>query len=135
MTVVDRSPRENGNALQNGTFMETAGIEPARHSRRDRTQPQGPQICHYCGTADATRWESDHFPMPAEFGGTEVVWACLNCHDLKDRVSLMEWPATVTAEALRQAAEACEGQPRVRLLLAKCLTVVLRAEARERGAA
>lgn len=32
--------------------------------------------------------EYDHFPVPARHGGKHVVPACINCHDLKDRVRL-----------------------------------------------
>lgn len=41
--------------------------------------------CLYCGSTGA--YEMDHFPIPAELGGTETVRACIHCHNMKDRVS------------------------------------------------
>jgi hypothetical protein len=53
-----------------------------------------PQPCFYCGdvTVDG---EMDHFPKPKEVGGTEVVWACIECHDYKDRFRLSRWQKTL----------------------------------------
>jgi hypothetical protein len=41
--------------------------------------------CLYCSSTGP--FQLDHFPIPAEFGGTETVRACLHCHNMKDRVS------------------------------------------------
>ena len=57
------------------------------HRPRVRTLP----TCHYCDMP-AARCEYDHFPVPQRHGGTEIVPACINCHDLKDRVSVEAWP-------------------------------------------
>jgi hypothetical protein len=47
--------------------------------------------CHYCD-ASVVRVEEDHFPIPREAGGTRTVSACGNCHDLKDRQTLDQFP-------------------------------------------
>lgn len=49
--------------------------------------------CFYClRPLDALRHEHDHFPIPARHGGTDTVPACTECHDLKDRFRLRDWP-------------------------------------------
>lgn len=45
--------------------------------------------CFYCGDPLSVRHEHDHFPVPKRAGGTTVVPACINCHDLKDRTPLL----------------------------------------------
>jgi len=52
------------------------------HKYRD-----GTGRCVYCDVSTPLT-EEDHFPIPAIFGGTETVPACVFCHRLKDRVSL-----------------------------------------------
>lgn len=49
--------------------------------------------CFYCRAPLPTRHEHDHYPTPERAGGTRVVATCLNCHDLKDRTALDQWPA------------------------------------------
>lgn len=53
--------------------------------------------CFYCGLALSKRHEHDHFPVPARAGGRHVVPACYNCHDLKDRMAVAEWPPSAAA--------------------------------------
>lgn len=50
--------------------------------------PSGP--CFYCG---GVATERDHFPIPVRTGGTQIVPACVPCHDKKDRITLDHWPA------------------------------------------
>ena len=71
------------------------------HRPRVRTLP----TCHYCDMP-AARCEYDHFPVPQRHGGTEIVPACINCHELKDRVSVE------AAVAAAGAAPADPAQPR-----------------------
>ena len=52
-------------------------------------------ICFYCENALSSRHEHDHFPVPKGCGGTATVAACINCHDLKDRVTLANWPVAL----------------------------------------
>jgi hypothetical protein len=48
--------------------------------------------CFYCGLDTVCRvTEEDHFPIPDRCGGTNVVTACVACHDLKDRSRMTEW--------------------------------------------
>ena len=48
--------------------------------------------CFYCGALLRTRHELDHFPIPYNVGGTEVVPCCQSCHDMKDRFKFENWP-------------------------------------------
>lgn len=50
------------------------------------------ETCAYCDAPLPTRYELDHFPIPARLGGRSTLPACMNCHDLKDRTPLEEWP-------------------------------------------
>lgn len=70
--------------------------------------------CFYCEKPLAPRHEHDHFPTPARNGGEDVVPACLNCHDFKDRLSLNAWPTELVMEAFLDAG------PMGRVLIAKC---------------
>lgn len=55
-----------------------------------RKKPRKLVECIYCeGEVPTSKAERDHFPMPQRYGGTEVVWACKECHNLKDRWSLI----------------------------------------------
>jgi hypothetical protein len=69
--------------------------------------------CFYCETPLATRHEHDHFPLPKRAGGEATVPTCLNCHDLKDRMLLANWPTHVLWPAMAQAG------PLGRIFLAK----------------
>ncbi|WP_198284956.1 HNH endonuclease [Saccharomonospora cyanea] len=59
--------------------------------------------CYYCDRhVDGHHHQHDHFPIPKMAGGTAVVPACLECHDLKDRYTLARrWPVSGYFEALR----------------------------------
>lgn len=48
--------------------------------------------CHYCDTPLTKAYERDHFPVPERHGGTDLVKACIPCHDLKDRFNFKKWP-------------------------------------------
>lgn len=51
--------------------------------------------CFYCQNQVSPRLlEWDHFPVPQALEGTQVVPACRNCHDLKDRMNLEGWDAS-----------------------------------------
>lgn len=51
----------------------------------DRCARRGCTQCFYCEMPLAFRHEHDHFPVPANAGGSETVATCMNCHELKDR--------------------------------------------------
>lgn len=53
------------------------------------------RYCFYCRCWLSNHHEHDHFPVPRDAGGTATVPACINCHNLKDRSGLREWPAVV----------------------------------------
>jgi hypothetical protein len=69
--------------------------------------------CFYCEADLIARHEHDHFPIPGRHGGEVTVSACMNCHDLKDRIAIKNWRVDLLVEAVRQAG------PLGRILLAK----------------
>jgi hypothetical protein len=91
--------------------------------------------CFYCGGNAVRRAEMDHFPVPKALGGTETVRACQACHDLKDRLRLVDWPLEVFAQAWGELNEVAEAGGFLGLVLAKLLAVAMREEARKRGGA
>lgn len=58
--------------------------------------------CYYCEMYLSTRHEHDHFPLQWTFGGEGTVPVCVNCHDLKDRVSLENWPLIAASVAFEE---------------------------------
>jgi PP-loop superfamily ATP-utilizing enzyme len=59
--------------------------------------------CFYCTNLLAARHEHDHFPIPKRNGGVDVVCACINCHELKDRRPLSQWSNSEFIEAVEGA--------------------------------
>ncbi|NIH86599.1 hypothetical protein [Amycolatopsis granulosa] len=57
--------------------------------------------CFYCDETLDDRHEHDHFPVPKVARGTAIVAACLDCHDLKDRILFNSWPAGACVEAVQ----------------------------------
>ena len=55
--------------------------------------------CAFCGRSCGSRGEWDHFPVPKRRGGKDVQALCVSCHDLKDRVILLNWPRAALADA------------------------------------
>lgn len=73
--------------------------------RKASKRPTGPTRCHYCErTFEPHRIEMDHFPVPVANGGTEVVPACIPCHDHKDRVTALNWSVEEREDAYEQIA-------------------------------
>jgi len=71
--------------------------------RKASKRPTGPTRCHYCErTFEPRRIEMDHFPVPVQHGGTEVVPACIPCHDHKDRVTALNWSVEERKDAFEQ---------------------------------
>lgn len=85
--------------------------------------------CYYCGSwISKGSAQLDHFPRPASRGGTDTVWCCTTCHDMKDRYDLKDWPE----EWIRKVMEEIPKLSReTRIFLAK--TIRLFAESREPG--
>jgi hypothetical protein len=80
--------------------------------------------CFYCKAVLSPNHEHDHFPVPDRHGGTLTVPACLNCHDLKDRIPLGDW--FNGAEALTEFWHAFDALPlSSRLLLGKIVGMLL----------
>lgn len=73
--------------------------------RLERAEKRGPQCecetCHFCDMPVSPTHEHDHFPVPQSAGGTAVVPACKNCHDLKDRVNVGSHPVAEFLPALQ----------------------------------
>jgi hypothetical protein len=62
------------------------------------------EVCHFCDALLASdNVEYDHFPVPRRAGGTEVVAACITCHDTKDRFLQEDWPRNMLNRALDEA--------------------------------
>lgn len=68
--------------------------------------------CFYCGRFLSPRHQHDHFPRPRRAGGVDTVAVCVDCHDLKDRYPLLDWPLHLLGPTLNglQAAPALELQ-------------------------
>lgn len=79
--------------------------------------------CFYCESPLSVRHEHDHFPVPFRLSGIDTVPTCLNCHDLKDRIALADWPTGVLGPAMAQAG------PLGRILLAKVAALLQQIEA------
>lgn len=56
--------------------------------------------CFYCDRL-VTRFERDHFPLARRHGGRITVIACYTCHDLKDRITIDNWPIEFLSKALQ----------------------------------
>ena len=76
--------------------------------------------CIYCDGVLATRHEHDHFPVPKRSGGEATVCACINCHDIKDRQLLRDWPVS-TWPALMETWRALPTEGRIFLAKAAAL--------------
>jgi hypothetical protein len=79
--------------------------------------------CFFCGAALSSRHEHDHFPLPFEDGGKRTVPACVNCHDLKDRIPLDCWPEGLARRALTEWLRWCPPPGLARLYHAKLLAI------------
>ena len=86
--------------------------------------------CFYCDSPLSQRHEHDHFPKPERCDGNQTVCACINCHDLKDRIPLADWPETVTVEILAIWPKLTTVQ---RLFMAKMLALCFDMAAQRRG--
>jgi hypothetical protein len=61
-----------------------------------------PLTCFFCDVAiPRARLEMDHMPVPDRCGGESLVPACVVCHDLKDRISLVNLPIEFMADFMR----------------------------------
>jgi len=65
-------------------------------------RPSKDTSCAFCGRSCGAWGEWDHFPVPRRRGGQDVQALCINCHDLKDRYNLLNWPESTLAEAQAQ---------------------------------
>lgn len=77
------------------------GVDPKQVRPMVRTRKCSCMECFYCWTSLDDRHEHDHFPVPKVAGGTSVVSACLDCHDLKDRILFEKWPIQACLEAVQ----------------------------------
>ncbi len=71
--------------------------------RAFKTDENGePLTCFYCDVPiPRSRLEMDHMPVPDRCGGDSLVPACIVCHDLKDRVSLLHLPVEFLEDFMR----------------------------------
>lgn len=119
-----------------------AECSPTHQKSRSRSNCKCAGPCFYCGGDLAERrHEHDHAPVPWRHGGRLTVPACRQCHNLKDRVPIAEWPeglmesacATATVEAglslfAAMVAQAAAGQDWFVIDGATVLEIVARAE-------
>lgn len=77
--------------------------------------------CLYCDVGLSVRHEHDHTPVPKRHGGKTTECVCLNCHDLKDRMDLDQWPMPAISNLFKGLNE-CE--PSVRIFLARAIALV-----------
>lgn len=78
--------------------------------------------CVYCRAPLSARHEHDHMPVPERAGGTHTECACLNCHDLKDRVPLDRWTPAQAFTAVRGLWD--KGTPTERIVIAKMTALI-----------
>lgn len=90
-----------------------------------KTQPAHLPGCFYCEAPLSPRHEHDHFPIPVRDGGDDTVCACINCHDMKDRQPLNEWPVEVAVAAQAEVWGTAEKpHPMARIYFAKLLALM-----------
>ncbi|WP_157358553.1 hypothetical protein [Amycolatopsis sp. ATCC 39116] len=76
-------------------------MDPREVRRLVKVRKCSCSMCFYCDEALDDRHEHDHFPVPKVARGTETVAACLDCHDLKDRIRFESWPISACVEAVK----------------------------------
>lgn len=84
--------------------------------------------CFYCEAPLSPRHEHDHWPTAKRHGGQSVVATCVNCHDLKDRAKVANWPNAMFVRAFAEAG------PLGRILIARCADRMADMDAGERAA-
>jgi hypothetical protein len=88
--VIELKSGDGGNRTH-GKFLPTA-TAPEHQAGRTRSGCKCGSPCFYCGSDLAGRYhEHDHFPLPWRHGGRTTVPACGDCHDMKDRISFLDW--------------------------------------------
>lgn len=86
--------------------------------------------CFYCRMPLGGFHEHDHAPIPQRHGGIDTVPSCVNCHNLKDRLPLNNWPA----ELMHRAFAECGPLGRIFLAKAFAIDQDRTARAKERAA-
>lgn len=79
--------------------------------------PDGCEQCFYCRMPLGGFHEHDHAPTPVRHGGTDTVPACVNCHNLKDRLPASQWPVALMLQAIDECG------PMGRIYLAKAFAI------------
>jgi len=74
--------------------------------------------CTFCERELPARHEHDHFPVPFRAGGVEKYPICIECHDLKDRISVRNWPFGLGTDAFKELG------PAGRIFVAKILALL-----------
>lgn len=98
----------------------TSGLtDRARHSV-GKVDCSGCTQCVFCAVPLSPRHEHDHMPVPAAAGGRDWEPACMNCHDLKDRMPSSDWPIDAFWSAWADA------PPLSKILMAKLVADQLR---------
>lgn len=93
-----------------------------------RLQCQYENACLYCDGVLSSNHEHDHMPIPARHGGEETHCVCANCHDLKDRQTVKDWPVAAFGQVMQSWTVL---PPIGRIFLAKCMALALDQERRD----
>lgn len=87
---------------------------------KDDRKRNKPPICFYCGCLISKPVQFDHYPIPADCGGKEVVPCCLSCHDMKDRFLLEDWPSPWMEKVYEEIPTLSR---EMKLFLSKCMVL------------
>lgn len=89
-------PSEPTSAVEDDTTIKSHQLHAAFSNSRDDEC----EACAYCGLEfGRMHHEHDHMPVPKQAGGSDVVPACIVCHDLKDRIYFRDWHPTMLGKA------------------------------------
>jgi len=86
------------------------------------------RYCFYCGGVVSENSKGDHFPIPKRLGGDNIVPCCQSCHNMKDRVSLMNWPTPWISNTLGDyeiITSYVKLSRETKILLAKVITLLM----------
>jgi len=91
--------------------------------------------CFYC---DATlqaegikqSYEKDHFPIPDRLGGKDLVYSCVQCHNMKDRFKVGSWSVEWVGRIIQDFPNLSRES---RIFLAKTIDAMMDIQAEKKG--
>ena len=88
------------------------------------------KYCFYCDAVIAENSSiGDHFPIPKRCGGKVIIPCCRSCHDMKDRVSIKNWPTSWFAEVIKDFPNLSR---ETRIFLAKIMSTICDSDIQKR---